>query len=179
MKFKLLFKTLIAFASIVLAVYMVASGRINEFISSLGDFGIIGVLIAGAFYGYAFTAAPAVAALILFTNSFNPLIVAFIGAIGTMIGDYLIFHIIRDKLSKKAERFLKLLGTERLKKLEKSKHPWLLPFITAVIIASPLPDEVGVSLLGITKYDPQKFLLLAFTLNFIGLLIITTIVWLI
>lgn len=158
---------------------MIVSGKISEFITSLGDFGIIGIFIAGAFYGYAFTAAPAVATLIIFTKTFNPLTIAFIGAIGTMAGDYLIFHIIRDKLPKRAEQFLKLLGIEKLRKLKKSKYSWLLPLITAIIIASPLPDEVGVSLLGITKYEPRKFLLLAFSLNFIGILIITTIAWLI
>lgn len=173
------FKILLVLLSIAIAVYMLVSGRINNFIDSLGTLGIIGVFIAGAFYGYAFTAAPAVASLILFTKTFNPLIVAFIGAIGTMAGDYLIFYIIRDKLPKRAEKFLKILGAEKLRKLKKSKYSWLLPLVTAIIIASPLPDELGVSLLGITKYGPKKFLPLAFSLNFIGILIITTIAWLI
>jgi len=179
MKIKTILKTIIIILSIIFGVYIIASGQIKEITSSLGEVGIFGVFIAGALYGYALTAAPAVAALIVFTNSYNPLIIAFIGAIGTMAGDYLIFHIIRDKLPKKSEKLFKLIGVKKLRELKKSKYSWLLPLITGIIIASPLPDEVGVSLLGITHYNLEKFLLLSFILNFIGILIITGIVWII
>lgn len=178
MKKKSLFKLIVLIISLLIAVYLIASGKINEFISSLNDIGIIGVFIAGAFYGYSFTAFPAVAILIIFAKTINPLIVAFIGAIGTMCGDYLIFHIIKDELPTKAEKFLKLIGVEKLRNLKNTKYHWIFLLITAIIIASPLPDEIGVSLLGFSKYDSEKFLLLAFTFNFIGLLIITGIVWL-
>ncbi len=84
--------------SIALAFYLYFSGLLQGFIDSLQQFQIIGVLIAGALFGYAFTAAPATASLISFTDTINPLIVAFIGATGTMIGDLVISQLVLLKL---------------------------------------------------------------------------------
>jgi hypothetical protein len=44
----------------------------------------------------------------------------------------------------------------------------------AVIIASPLPDEAGVSLLSLSKLKNWQFILLSFVLNATGIFIIVT-----
>lgn len=162
--------------SIILAFYLYFSGLIQNFIDSLGQFQVIGVLIAGALFGYAFTAAPATASLISFTSTINPLIVAFVGATGTMIGDLVIFHFFKRGLPKEVKTIFK---KSKIEKIKKSKWKWVIPGIAGFIIASPLPDEVGIALLGVTHFDTNSFMLLAFVLNFIGLLIITTAAWLI
>jgi len=41
--------------------------------------------------------------------------------------------------------------------------------VGALIIISPLPDELGVSLMGISKLKWYRFLLLSFTLNTLGI----------
>ena len=128
------------------------------------------------FFGYAFTAAPATASLISYTNYFNPLIVSFIGATGTMIGDLVIFNFFKKGLPKEVKTIIK---KSKINKLKKGKFKWLIPGIAGFMIASPLPDEIGISLLGVSDFDTNTFMLLAFTLNFIGLLIITTIAWLV
>lgn len=162
--------------SIILAFYLYFSGLIQNFIDSLGQFQVIGVLIAGALFGYAFTAAPATASLISFTSTINPLIVAFVGATGTMIGDLVIFHFFKRGLPKEVKTIFK---KSKIEKIKRSKWKWVIPGIAGFIIASPLPDEVGIALLGVTHFDTNSFMLLAFVLNFIGLLIITTAAWLI
>ena len=162
--------------SITLAFYLYFSGTLNNFILSLGKFKIMGVLISGALFGYALTAAPATASLISFTNTINPLIVAFIGATGTMIGDLIIFHFFKRGLPKEVKTIFK---KSKIEKIKKSKWKWVIPGIAGIIIASPLPDEVGIALLGVTNFNNNSFMLLAFVLNFIGLLIITTLAWLI
>jgi len=162
--------------SIALAFYLYYFGVLEDLTNFAGQFGIIGVLISGMLFGYAFTAAPATASLISYTNYFNPIMVSFIGAIGTMIGDLIIFKFFKKGLPKEIKTIIK---KTKIHKLKKSKFKWLVPGIAGFIISSPLPDEVGISLLGITKWDTNKFMLLAFILNFIGLLIITTIAWLV
>jgi len=162
--------------TIILAFYLHFSGILKQLVELTGDFGIIGVLISGIFFGYAFTAAPATASLISYTNYFNPLIISFIGATGTMIGDLLLFNFFKKGLPKEVDTIIK---KTKMHKLKKSKYKWILPGMAGFIIASPLPDEVGISLLGINKFDTKTFMFLAFALNFIGLLIITTIAWLI
>ena len=51
---------------------------------------------------------------------------------------------------------------------------WTLPVLGAVIIASPLPDEMGVGLMGISKLKTSQFILLSFVLNSIGIFIIVS-----
>tara|TARA_Y100000310_G_scaffold329968_1_gene400783 strand:+ start:7775 stop:8305 length:531 start_codon:yes stop_codon:yes gene_type:complete len=160
--------------TIILGIYLHFSGILKALIELTGNFGIIGVLISGIFFGYAFTAAPATASLISYTNYFNPIIISFIGATGTMIGDLLIFNIFKKGLPKEVDTIIKSTKLDRLKK---SKFKWLLVGIAGFIIASPLPDEIGVSLLGINKWDTVRFMLLTFSLNFIGILVITSIAW--
>ncbi len=168
-------KWILLVLSIIIAFYLFFSGLLTKLIGLMGNFGIIGILISGILFGYAFTAAPATASLISFTNYYNPLIVSFIGAIGTMLGDLLIFNFFKKGLPKEIETIIK---KTKIEKIKKSKFKWLIPGIAGFIIASPLPDEIGVSLLGVTKFKTTTFMLLAFTLNFIGILILTTIAWL-
>ena len=162
--------------TIFLAFYLYFSEILTKVIFSLGQFQIIGVLISGILFGYFFTAAPATASLIAFTNNFNPLIVAFIGATGVMIGDLIIFNIFKRGLP---DEIGALIDKTKIKKLKKSKLKWLIPGIAGLIIASPLSDEIAIAFLGATKIKDNLFMLLVFTLNFIGILIMTTIAWLI
>jgi len=50
----------------------------------------------------------------------------------------------------------------------------LIPVIAGLIIASPLPDEIGVALFGASKFEPKKFVFISYFLNFLGILIITS-----
>ncbi len=49
-----------------------------------------------------------------------------------------------------------------------------MPFIGAVVIASPLPDEAGISLLGMSKIRPWQFFVVTFALNALGIFIVVT-----
>ena len=93
--------------SVGLAFYLFFSGYFVKLIELMGNFGIIGILISGMLFGYAFTAAPATASLISFTNYYNPLIISLIGATGTMIGDLLIFNFFKKGLPKEIETIIK------------------------------------------------------------------------
>ena len=49
---------------------------------------------------------------------------------------------------------------------------WLTWLIGGLIIASPLPDELGISLLGFSKAKTSLFIVLSFVFNFLGILFI-------
>jgi len=164
-------------ASIVIAIIIFRSDFVENTISNLGDFGFLGIFIAGIFYAYSFTVAPALATLILFAESFNPLLVSLLGALGATVGNYLLFHLIRDELPGEAEKLMEELEKEESIILKKLKYHWILPLAVAIIFVSPLPDELGISLLGTAKFNPKKFILLVFFLHFIGLLAITSIIY--
>lgn len=52
---------------------------------------------------------------------------------------------------------------------------WLLPVIGAAVIASPLPDEAGVSLLGLSKIRKWQFFAITFALNAVGIFLIVSV----
>jgi len=160
---------------IAITAILIATGKLHEIIIISGNFGVIGILISGVLFGYWFTAVPATASLIYFTETYNPIIVALIGATGTMVGDLILFNFFKNQLPDEIEG---MFHKSKIKKLRKTKFYWLVPAIAGFIIASPLPDEIGVSLLAVYKFNTNKFMLLSFILNFIGILIITGIAWL-
>jgi len=58
--------------------------------------------------------------------------------------------------------FLMMFARARARKI-------MLPALAAAVIASPLPDEIGISLLASQKMESKKFLPISFTLNFLGI----------
>jgi uncharacterized membrane protein YdjX (TVP38/TMEM64 family) len=177
--------------SIVIAYYILRFKPVLSFIHGLSYLGYFAAFILGMMFTYALTVVPATAVLYNLGQQLNPLLIAFIGAFGSVISDYLIFRFVRDKLineikllSKEINHLTKpvsdLVFTEEItvilwKKISRSriwKH--LIPIIAGFIIASPLPDELGVAIFGAAKYEPKKFLLFSYCLNFVGILAITS-----
>src|SRR3972149_840649 len=73
--------------SIIIAYYILKFKPISSFIDGLSYFGYAASLILGILFAYALTAIPATAALYNLGQSLNPLIIAFIGAFGSVIAD--------------------------------------------------------------------------------------------
>lgn len=185
-KYRNLFYLLI---SLIIAYYILRLDVIVSFVQNLGYWGYSATFIVGMFFTYGLTTAPATAAIYNLGQVFNPLLIAFIGAFGSVISDYLIFKFVKDRLageiillSKHINRLRKpisgLILEERLlliiwRKVSRSKI-WsiLTPVIAGFIIASPLPDELGVAIFGVIKFNPKKFVVVAYLLNFIGILFI-------
>lgn len=64
-------------------------------------------------------------------------------------------------------------GGARLKLLLHTPYfAWFAPVLGAIIIASPFLDELGISLLGLTKITTVQFIAVTFLLDVIGILII-------
>lgn len=156
--------------SIAISIYLIASGDLKNIVIHLGKFGILGTFIAGFFFGYTFTIIPATASIIYFSQNFNFILVSLIGAIGTMFGNLLLFHLIKNELPDEIENFIE---KDFLDKIKKIKIHWLVPGLAGLIIASPIPDEIAVALLGMSKFSTKKFMFLSFSLTFVGLLLIT------
>ena len=66
---------------------------------------------------------------------------------------------------------LRRSGSQRLLAIFRLKcFRWLTPLIGAIIVASPLPDEIGLALMGLSGLRTAMFLPLSFILNFFGIL---------
>ena len=98
---------------------------------------------------------------------------ALIGALGALCGDLVIFKFVRDRLSEDILALMGRKGSTRLKHIfHKRIFHWLTPFVAAMIFASPLPDELGIMLLGFVHTKTVMFLPYSYAANFIGILII-------
>lgn len=131
---------------------MAETPQVKRIISIIGNFGYIGAFISGIFFVSVFTVAPAAIVLFFLAETLNPLIVALFAGSGAVIGDYLIFRFLRDRVFDEIKPLLLKNGGNLLMKLFKTPYfAWGLSLVGAFIIASPFPDEVGIGLLGASK----------------------------
>lgn len=146
---------------------------VRNTIDSIGSLGYLGAFFTGVFFVSIFTVAPAVVVLFFLADHLNPLGVAFFAGMGAVMGDYLIFRFLRDRVFDELKPLFLNNGGNLLVKLSKTPYfGWFLPFLGAVIIASPLPDEIGIGLLGASKLRSWQFIILSFLLNSIGIFVV-------
>lgn len=159
--------------SILFAVGMAWSGALETFLVTIGEWRLIGSFFAGALFTSVFTAPPAVVLLGEMAQANSAWAVALAGACGAVAGDYLIFRFIRDRFSEDILSLLRQQGRRRFRRvLRLSSARWVMGALGLLIIASPLPDEFGIVLLGFSKTSKKFFLPLSFVANFLGILAI-------
>ena len=159
--------------SIFVAIILAKTGALQDLITSTQEMRFIGSFIAGIFFVSVFTAAPATVALGEIAQSNSVITVAILGGLGALIGDLIIFRFVKDRVSEHFSYLIKVSKTERIVSIFKLRlFRWIIPFVGALIIASPLPDEIGVAMLGLSKMKNSYFILLSFLLNSAGILII-------
>jgi len=160
-------------ASIIAAWAIVRFGFVESLLSYTGDGVLLAGFIAGMFFTSVMTTAPAIAVLGVLSFHINPLALAIAGGLGAVCGDYLIFAFVRDRLGDDFAYLIKRTGTPRFFKIfHRKSFRWVLPFAGGLIIASPLPDELGLAMLGLARMRTSRFIALSFVFNSIGILII-------
>lgn len=165
--------TTLLIASLIVFVYFLETSLVQNIIKSIGSFGYIGSFFGGLMFVSIFTVAPASAILFDIAKTLNPYLVALSAGAGAVVGDYVLL------------RFLKNKVFEELKPVfNKSKRSifgiifsspffaWIIPILGMIIIASPLPDEMGIGLIGLSKIKKWKFIVVTFALNSIGIFVV-------
>ena len=162
--------------SIFVAIFLASSETFKSWLIHLGSLEYIGALIAGSLFVSSFTAAISIVVIAIMTENINPMALALIGGVGAVMGDYLIFKLVRSHLQDELALLFGKDGTSYVKHVLKSRYiSWTLPIIGAFIIASPLPDELGVSLLGMSKMSEAKFILISYVSNAAGILMVASV----
>jgi hypothetical protein len=177
--------------SVIVAYFILRFKPVSSLIQNLSYLGYVAAFIFGMLFTYALTVAPATAVLYDLGHQLNPFLIASIGAFGSVLSDYLIFRFVRDKLmdeikllseeiSQLTQPISSLVFSEKIriiiwKRISRSKI-WkiIIPIVAGFIIASPLPDELGAAMFGAIKYEPKKFLIFSYFLNFLGILAVTS-----
>ena len=158
-------------ASVALALLLMSSGALAGLLAATDAGKVFESFVVGIFFTSAFTIAPAAIFLAGLSQTISPWAVALFGALGAMCGDLVLFLFIRDRL---AEDIKGMFPKSAVRRFLNSFHlgfwKWLSPILGALIIASPLPDEFGVSLLGLSRTRIAVLLPVAFVMNFLGIL---------
>lgn len=163
------------FISLLVAYFLSRFDTFHTFLLSLGELGYLGAFLAGILFVSTFTVATGAVILLVLAEKLSPIEIGLIAGFGAVVSDFVIFRFIKDNLIEEITPIYKLLGGGHITKVLHTKYfSWMLPVIGAVIIASPLPDEVGVSLMGISKMKTYQFLLLSFVLNAIGIFLVVS-----
>jgi len=159
--------------SLVVAVILVRTGTLDWLIGLTPGLPLIDALIAGLFFTSIFTTIPAVAMLGEIGQHAPIVLVALTGALGALIGDLVLFRFVRDRL---ADDLLHVLNNKERRWLhhvvDRRLFHWLTPLVAAAIIASPLPDELAMAVLGSAKFQTRFFVPFSFVSNFVGILLI-------
>lgn len=159
--------------SVMFATLIVYSGVVHEFIAGTQNLAQVGSFVAGLFFTSIFTTAPAIAVLGEISQDVPLWSVALIGGLGAVCGDLVIFSFVKKSVSKDVEYILQYPGLKRLRALFRTRlFHRLLPFIGALVIASPLPDELGLAILGMSHISKDRFLLISFVMNAAGIFLI-------
>lgn len=161
---------------IALAIVLSKIESFHLFLLHLGNFGYIGALIAGILFVNIFTVSTGALILLILAESLSAIEIGLIAGLGAVIGDLLIFHLVKDNITQELELiYNKIDHKHHLVKLLHTKYfSWSLPVIGALIIASPFPDELGITLMGISKMKTSKFIVVSYLLNSLGIISIVS-----
>jgi hypothetical protein len=163
----------VLFTSLLFALILSQLKIFHELLLNLGSWGYVGAFFAGMLFVVSFTAATGAVILFLLAESLSLLEIGLIAGLGAMFGDLTIFRFVKDNLVNELEPLYQRFGGNHLNHVLHSRYfHWTLPLVGALIIASPLPDEVGVSLMGISKMKTYKFIFVSFLLNAIGIFLV-------
>jgi len=177
---KIKYPRILLFIVVLILTYFLFTGKefllIKELLLSLSYFS---AFIAGIMFVYGFTSPIATGILIVLASSLNIWLAGFIAGFGAVLGDLIIFRFIRNSFKDE----LNLLKQEKIivkvknlipEKFRKSKFKEYLVLVFAgFLIASPLPDEFGVSLLAMSETVSElKFAILSYILNTLGIFVI-------
>ena len=163
--------------SIFVAILLVKTGTLEEIIRLTNGPAFLNSFVAGLFFTSIFTTAPAIVTLGKIAQSSGSVWpVVLFGGLGALIGDLVIFRFMRDRIDADILKLVRNSHNKRLRHFVRLKiFRWLTFFLGALVIASPLPDELGLAMMGLSKTKTNILIPVSFIFNSLGILIISLI----
>lgn len=163
-------------ASVIAAFLLVQQGIIDSFLDATSGSLILSSFFAGVFFTSLLTVVPAGVALVAIGQTLNPFVVAFFGALGAMCVDLIVLSFVRKDLSQDVDGLASMTFRRHVIKAFHFGFLKWVAFISGLfLIATPLPDEAGLFLVGISKINPKYLPLVFFSAHFLGILAIVSI----
>lgn len=159
--------------SIIIAAALSYYGIFHALIEASMQYLMFANLMAGVMFTSLFTLAPATVAFIELSEvqPLMPIVIA--GASGAVLGDLFLYLFVRDTISDDIALMMSRRWRHRLGALLHHRAlSWAVPIVGALIIASPLPDELGIALMGLSKTRLVVLLPISFCMNALGIALI-------
>ncbi len=170
---KLLRDLSVIFLSICLSVFLGRSGLMSRAVAALSGSPFGASFVSGWFFTSLFTTPVSIAAFASIAKTMDIIPMAFYGAFGAMLGDLVIFLFIRDSLAEDVRYLMRGKRSRRVVAIfHRRLFRWLTPLLGAFVIASPLPDELGIGMMGFSELRTTVLLPVSFCMNFLGILAI-------
>ncbi len=155
-----------------IAYWLIQSGTLQALINETRGLRFVEEFVGGIFFTSAFTTVPATALLGEIARANSPWFTAFVGALGAVFGDLVLFEFVKDRFSEDLLALVGKRGKAWFRHIVRTKlFRRFSPLIAAIIIGSPIPDELGVAMLGFAKTRTPIFMLFSFASNFLGILV--------
>lgn len=162
------YSKLTLFIVTVLLVYFLFSGILYEPLHNvLLYLGYLGTFSAGLLYPYSFTSVAATAILLIIAKGQNVLLAGAIASVGALISDLAIFFFVKRGFGDEVQSLSKERAVRTLSsRIHPSIRVYLLVTLASILIASPLPTEIGIMLMtSVRKISTKKFVVIVYALH--------------
>jgi uncharacterized membrane protein YwaF len=156
------------FIATVLLVYFLFSGILYEPLHNLLVYlGYFGAFIAGVLYPYSFTSVAATAILLIIAQTQNILYAGIVASFGALLSDLAIFFFVKRSFGDEVQKLSKEPAILKLGRLIRpSIRVPLVVALASILIASPLPTEIGIMLMtSVKKISTKKFAVIVYALH--------------
>lgn len=177
-KFRLRFGNLILIIlGVIAGVWIAYNPDVLSFLTEDPSLSMVSTFVFGFLYPLGITTPASIVGFFQLGKTMDPLVIATIGGLGSLIMDFLIFYFIRHKLLDHLHSFTKRFNVSihvvghRVRKHRVLKH--LIPIVAGILVASPLPTEIAIGIFAAIKFDMKKFLLYAFAFHFVSIWIVS------
>jgi hypothetical protein len=122
--------------------------------------GYFGTFLAGLLYPYALTSAAGTGILLILSKEQNLLLAGVIAGIGALISDIILFLFVTHSFSDEVQKLSKETVVRTINRwIPDSVRVYLLATFAGLLIASPLPTEIGILLMtSIKSISFKKFI---------------------
>ena len=166
--------------SVVVAIVLFKTGTLDHLLVALHEYAYVSAPIAGFLFAISVTAPIASLYFVELGQHLNIFVVIILGALGAMTADLIMYRYLKEGILPEIKLLMEALlaphHRERMENLTKHRvFIWVIPFLAATLIASPLPDELGLALFSMINFRPKYLSLMAFVFNAIGIAVLVAI----
>lgn len=156
------------FIATVLVVYFLFSGILYTPLHNvLVYLGYFGTFLAGLLYPYSFTSVAATAILLIIAKTQNLLYAGLIASFGALLSDLAIFFFVKRGFCDEVLKLSKEPTIQRFSRwIRPSFRAPLIVVLASILIASPLPTEIGIMLMtSVKQISTRKFAVVVYALH--------------